>query len=298
MRRLRERFRVLSLIVAASVALASAAQAAPSDDAIEKERTEVYREGVALAEAGRWGEALERFQRVVALRSAPRALLALASAEEHVGRLVSAKRTYGKARDDARAEHDEALAGKAEAALQALEPRVPRLALVVPQEITGATAWLEGAPIEISDDGVDVDPGVYHLVVTAPGRRSFEERVIVSAGQRKDVLVALDPVTAPPAPRLLQEERIVDAARPTLPRERRGPPVGAWILGGAGLAAAAIGIIYRVHERSIYDEAARAVPIQDERGNAARDRMKVGTAVAGVGLGALAGAVLWWTLTF
>ena len=38
--------------------------------------------------------------------------------------------------------------------------------------------------------------------------------------------------------------------------------------------------------------------MQDARGNAARDRMKVDTAVAGVGLGALAAAALWWTFSF
>src|SRR5262245_16639371 len=103
----------LALVAPAHRARAQA-PAGSSGDAVEGARTEMYREGVTLAEAGRWGEALEKFQRVVAIRSAPRALLALAAAEEHVGRLVSAKRTYGKARDDARDEHDDALAAKAE----------------------------------------------------------------------------------------------------------------------------------------------------------------------------------------
>ena len=245
--------RLPSLVLAASLlgaaSFAHAAPAAPSDDAIEKERTEVYRQGVALAEAGRWGEALERFQRVMALRSAPRALLALASAEEHVGRLVSAKRTYGKARDDARAESDEALAGKAEAALQALEPRIPRLALVVPREVADPEARLEGAPLEISADGIEIDPGVYHLVVTAPGKHPFEERVVIAAGQKKDVLVAFAPTAAPAPPPVLVQPAQAPVAEAPPPRVRRGPPVGAWILGGAGLAAAAVGIALRVHER-------------------------------------------------
>jgi hypothetical protein len=227
------------------------------------------------------------------LRSAPRALLALAAAEEHVGRLVSAKRTYGKARDDARAEHDDALAGKAEAALQALDPRIPRLALVLSGEIAGAEARLEGAPIEISKDGVEVDPGVYHLVVSAPGKAPFEERVVMSAGQRKDVLVAFAPSAAAPPPVLIQP-----GPAPVAPAARRGPPVGAWILAGAGVVAATAGIIYRVHQRSIYDEASAARPIQDVRGNDARAQMIVGTTVAGVGLGALAGAALWWTFSY
>src|SRR5262245_16871793 len=118
--------RALLLVTVAALGVrgraARAQETVLPDEAIERERTGLYKEGVALAEAGRWGEALERFQHVVAIRSAPRALMALAAAEEHVGRLVSAKRTYGKARDDARAEKDDALTTKADAALVALEP--------------------------------------------------------------------------------------------------------------------------------------------------------------------------------
>src|SRR5678815_4359361 len=140
----RSRRASVALAVALLVAGGRPALAQAPDEAVEKERTDLYKAGVALAEAGQGGEALDKFQRVVAMRSAPRALLALASAEEHVGRLVSAKRTYVKARDDARAEKDEALAGKADAALAALDPRIPRLALLLPAGAEGAEARLEG----------------------------------------------------------------------------------------------------------------------------------------------------------
>ena len=52
-------------------------QGAASPGAREQERTALYKEGVALAEAGRWAEALTKFEGVVAIRSAPRALIAL-----------------------------------------------------------------------------------------------------------------------------------------------------------------------------------------------------------------------------
>jgi hypothetical protein len=270
------------------------AQVAPADDAVERERTEVYKEGVAFAEAGRWGEALERFQRVVAIRSAPRALLALAAAEEHVGRLVSAKRTYGTARDDARAEGDDALVGKADAALAALDPRIPRLALVVPEGVAGTEARLEGVPLEIAAGGVEIDPGVYHLVVSAPGRRSFEERIVIAAGQKKEVAVELEPSSSGAvAPPLLVQAPVEASPAPAV---RRRPPLGAWVLGGVGLATAAVGLIVRSQARSVYDDAAAAGEI--DRGNAARNRMIAGTAVAGVGLAGVAAGALWWTLSF
>jgi hypothetical protein len=297
------RTRKLLLIWAASVAISARARPAhaqsvpapadvPSGDADEKERTSLYREGVALAESGRWGEALERFQRVVALRSAPRALIALAAAEEHVGRLVSAKRTYGKARDDARAEHDDAVVSKAEAALAALDPRIPKLALALPAKTVGAEARLDGTLIEVSAQGVEIDPGVYRLVVSAPGRRPFEERLVIAAGQRRDIAVDLGPAGPGESAPLLAEERKADLPAP---RAHAGPPLGAWILGGAGLAAAAVGLAVRLQARSVYDDAAKVGDI--DRGNAARDRMVVGTIVAAAGLGILAGGGLWWAIS-
>ena len=84
------------------------------DRAKEQERTSLYREGVSLAEAGRWDEELKRFERVVAIRSAPPALVALATAQEKTDKLASAKRTFLRAEADARAAGDADLAQKAE----------------------------------------------------------------------------------------------------------------------------------------------------------------------------------------
>src|SRR3954470_13906557 len=69
----------------------------------EQERTVLYREGVALAEAGRWADALAKFERVVAIRSAPRALMALGTAKEKAGKWIRAKHTYETTLADAKA---------------------------------------------------------------------------------------------------------------------------------------------------------------------------------------------------
>jgi hypothetical protein len=290
---MRRRRRGLALLLASAAIVATVGRAhaqAPADDADEKERTSLYREGVVLAEAGRWGEALEKFQHVVALRSAPRALLALAAAEEHVGRLVSAKRTYAKARDDARTEHDAALADKAETSLAALAPRVPSLALVVPDAVAGAEARLDGAPVEISARGVEVDPGVYHLVVTAPGMRDFEQRVVVTPGQKKEIAVAMVRDAAPVAPPLVTQPA------PAPPQPRAGPPLGAWILGGAGVAAGVAGLVVRLQARNVYDDSKNDVATYG-RANDAVDRMVVGTIIAGAGLALVGAGAVWWALS-
>jgi hypothetical protein len=265
-----------------------------ADDATEKERTALYREGVAAAEAGRWVEALDRFQRVVALRTAPRALLALAAAEEHVGRLVGAKRTYGVARDDARAQNDEATAAKAEASLATLEPRIPKVALTLPAGVTGAEARLDGAPIEISGGGVDLDPGVYRLVVTAPGKRPFEERVAVAAGQRREIAIVFPVARDVPAVPLVAGGERPENAPVAEPVRMGRPPLATWILGGVGLAAAATGLIVRLQAQSVYDDAKLAEQI--DRGNDARERIIAGTVIAGAGLALVGVGGVWWAI--
>jgi tetratricopeptide (TPR) repeat protein len=282
-------------LLLAAAPRAARAQAGPApgdtlaDSATEKERTQLYREGVAAAEAGRWAEALERFQRVVALRTAPRALLALAAAEEHVGRLVGAKRTYGEARDDARAQKDEATATKAEAALAALEPRIPSVAIMLPADVTDAEALIDGARIEISTQGVFVDPGVYRLVVTASGRPPFETRVALAAGQRRDVAVIFPTPGAPTALALPG-----DAGPQPSRAARTGPPLASWILGGAGVAALGVGLGIRLAARSTYDEAKAAGQI--DRGNDARDNIIAGTIVMGAGAALLGAGGVWWAV--
>lgn len=289
----------LGLVCAATFAAPrrTLAQAGPApgdtmaDSATEKERTTLYREGVAAAEAGRWGEALERFQRVVALRTAPRALLALAAAEEHVGRLVGARRTYGEARDDARAQKDEATAAKAEAALAALEPRIPMVAIMLPTDVTEAEAHLDGAPLQIATEGVAVDPGVYRLVVTAPGKRPFEARLALAAGQRRDVAVIFPAADAPGVAPFAGRE----VAPQPAPSSRTGPPLASWILGGAGVAAVGVGLAVRLAARSTYDDAKAAGQI--DRGNDARDNIILGTIVMGAGAALIGAGAIWWAVT-
>src|SRR5262245_21357060 len=73
----------------------------PANTAAEGRRTELYREGVTLGEQGDWAGAARKFREVVQIRSAPKALLALAVAEAKQGHLLEAKRINETALVDA-----------------------------------------------------------------------------------------------------------------------------------------------------------------------------------------------------
>src|SRR5206468_713575 len=79
------------------------------------------------------------------------------------------------------------------------------------------------------------------------------------------------------------------------------PSLPVWILAGAGATATAAGVVVRINGQSDYDEASASCPdghcASNEavtRGNRARERMLVGSVIAGVGVLTIAGAGAWW----
>src|SRR5262249_45198642 len=149
--------------------------------------------GVALAQAGQWEAARAKFERVVALRSAPRALFALATAQEKLGRFASAKKTYGAARVGAHWSGDGELERRAEAAIAAIEPHQSRIAIRLTGDVAGAQVTLDGGVVQATEQGVEVDPGDHFLVVSAAGRQTFEQRLHVAESGRQEVIVPLRP---------------------------------------------------------------------------------------------------------
>jgi tetratricopeptide (TPR) repeat protein len=267
----------------------------------EEERTALYREGVALAEAGRWYEALEKFQKVVAIRSAPPALVALATAQEKVGKLVSAKRTYLDARAQALALRDAGLAERAERALTALHQHIARIVVVLPPDTSGAELAVDGSAVSNDPGGIELDPGERLVVVRASRRRTFQQRVLLTAGERKEIVVRFDHDLSAESPASTSTPALATATGDTA---RAGPPIGSWVLGGAGVAASVTGLLLHFNGRARYDDAAsqctdsRCATLGEvEAGNAERDRVLAGSIVFGAGLALVAGAGLWWALT-
>ena len=296
------------LLVAALLATATAGRAmadvpagggaSSGASADEARRTALYREGVDLANAGKWGEAVKRFRAVVAIRSAPPALFTLAQAEEHTGELATAERTYERALTEAQAAHTADVAEAAREALSSIEPRVPRLVIMLAQPVDGATATLDGAPVAVGEP-VKVNPGERHVVVSAPGRRAFQSSISLTAGQSVGVTAQLESektktVTPPPPPPPPPPGDL--AAQTPAPF-----PFGPVIVGAAGVLTGAIGAVIRVAGQSRYDSAngqcvswVCSQPSVVDDGNSGRTEIIVGTVVIGVGAAAVVGAVVWW----
>ena len=97
------------------------------------------------------------------------------------------------------------------------------------------------------------------------------------------------------------------APPPPLPdrtSEWSGPPLPAWVLGGAGAAAVVTGLVVRANGQAAYDDATAGCreghctsTAAVDSGNSARSRVVTGTVVTVVGGLAVVGAGAWWALS-
>jgi hypothetical protein len=299
--------RLALLLVLARAATAYAQPAAPAG-AGEEQRTALYREGVALAESGRWPEALAKFEQVVRIRSAPPALLALGTAQVHVGQLVAAKHTLEQALAAARAAgtgSGAAIADKAAAALAALEPRLSRLIVRIPSGVSDARVSVDGAAVDPPAGGLEVDPGRHELAVTAPGHAPLQLTFVAAEGQATEIVAPLvatgsaDTATTGAPSTRPAVGTIEAAAAPPPPRAGRA---ARWILAGGGGAALIAGGVIAFQARSDYDSASKQCPTAGTcpttgtaaAGNSARNRILGGEIVAGAGALAVGAAAFWW----
>jgi tetratricopeptide (TPR) repeat protein len=304
-RRLRRAPRAVALALLLCAAATPARAQSPEgarDPAAEERRTALYKEGKALTSAERWGEAIEKFEQVVAIRSAPPALYALALAQERAGRLATAKKTYERAGRDARAANDAKMADEAEGALRVLAPRVPRIQLRLTRQTAGAQVRVDRAVAATAVAGkveIEVDPGKRLVEVDAPGHEKWSREITLRVSQVEALEVELRASSAEP-------QRAAADRPPTRDDQGGGgPPAGAVVLGAGGVALGIAGAVLRFTAQSDYD-AAREGCNDDGRcadstitddGNAARTRIIVGTVLLGAGAAALAGGGLWWALS-
>lgn len=279
-------------------ALPSAAQPAPGAPASaeeEQRRTRLFKEGKAAAGAGQWAEAVARFRQVVAIRSAPKALIALGVAEEKLGHLVAAHAAYKQAREEAA---DHALTDDlktANTALEAIRRRLPKLLLSPPEALSGARIEVDGAEARLENGVLPIDPGEHTLTATSSGKGTFRTTVSLKEGDQREVTVAF----SAPAASSSQD------AGPAPPDKggATAPPTGAIVLAGGGVVLAGVGAALFGIGTGDYAKSDELCPgagcTRDvlDRGNAARTQIIAGDVLMVVGGAALAGGVVWWIVS-
>jgi hypothetical protein len=206
----------------------------------------LFQEGRRLMTAGHYAEACPKFAESHRLDSRSGTLLNLAACHEHEGKIATAWAEFNDAvslaQRDARPDREKF----ARERIQALEPRLSRVRIVVsPQaEADQPEITLDGLAVGRAVLGIatPLDPGEHLITASAPGRQRWEVRLVVREAESKVVEVpALTPIsqTVPNA--------VVPISAPAPYREQRASNMPyVYVLGGVGIASLAVGTIFGV----------------------------------------------------
>lgn len=250
-RRQAERGRTLAawLVVLGSAGLARDAHA--GDPAAARD---LLKRGYLLAQDGKCEQAVPLFEESLRLDVKAITLINTADCEEKLGRLGNALGHWVDARARAKVEGNAAVEAEAENRARALEPRLARLAIVVPAAAPpGTEVTRDGTTLGPVSLGIEtpVDPGAHVIVVRAPGRAESTLRVTLAEGETKRV-------EASPGPKAREGE---DRAAPS-PAGGGGSGTSPLVWVGFGVAAAglAVGSVTGVLAMSRAKDVERACP--------------------------------------
>ncbi len=234
------------LLVLAFTAHIASAQTAPPVEIDEARRSELFRAGKEAFEAGNFGDAATKFREVVAIRSAPKALVALASAEEKLGHFVIARRLS----EEALAMAQQASLTEDAALAQEMRDRVARnigqLQVNIVPAVPDAKTLIDGTEAKALPTGkFEADMGQRIVVVTAPGKKLFQQSLQVVGQSTMVVQVRLEDVAAAELP-VVAPGRPVAApnSTPARPTESSAEAnYGPYYLMGGGGALLVTGIV-------------------------------------------------------
>ncbi len=180
------------------------------NDAERAAARELFREGDELQRATRFDEALAKFQRAEQLYSAPTNQLRIAECDAALGRLAESAEAYRTVLRSPLPPRSpaafQAAVEQARAELEQVEPRVPKLTIVL-QPATVAHPILEvdvqTVPAALLGETVPLDPGSHRIAISAPGYLRAEQVVVLKEGETRVASVSLAPapvLAAAPVP--------------------------------------------------------------------------------------------------
>ena len=241
------RHAVLRYLLVATLA-GTALPAAAIDDATRSMARDLVNSAVADYQAGRYDQAAEKLRAASESAPVPTVALWAARTEERRGHLVAASELYRRALQLAPndlwvGDAQQQAQREAENELAALEPRIPKLQVV----LQGATS----DEVEVEVDGVVIPPALVGLarpvdtgtkrVVVTRGDQVIEVNVELDEGATRRAVVAFpadpNPVAAATEPGASRVPPPLADEESGLPHQRRW----GWVAVGVGAAGIAVG---------------------------------------------------------
>ena len=252
----------------------------------------LFLEGAGAVEAGQPDRGLALLLEAESLFHAPTHLLYIGRAQAATGKLLEARRTYGRLVGEklpAKASRPflEAQAtGKTE--LAALESRIPRVVVEVEPDVAGLEVKLDDAVLpKALGEPIDVDPGEHTVSAKAPGHLDAKVTVAAPEGRETLVHVVLSPIAKGPSPGGSTSEE--PAAEVAGPDALRIASIALMAVGGAGLVAGgSMGIVSLLKTSDADDQfEACGLPCKAEIESLDQEAATLGTAaIIGLSAGA------------
>ena len=170
-----------------------------------KAARELFQEAYKDEQEKRYAQALEKFQRVAAVKESASVRYRIASVLESLGRLRDSRdafRALAASKPNLPAPEQEIADSAADRAHQ-LDRKIPTLILKLQESSPPDTrVAVDGAPVPLSTTArrVEVDPGDHVVQASSPTSRSTESKVTLAEGAEVEVTVVLQPLGPPPPP--------------------------------------------------------------------------------------------------
>lgn len=281
-----------SLLVSLALPI-SRAFAQPTEAELAAARN-LFEEALALEDAGRWDQALERVKKVAAVKTTAAVRFHLALCNEKLGHLVVAFNEFGRAEAEAAAEGSpdaQRIESNSRKHAADLKARIPTLIVRLPSGLGDARVRIDGAPVGAALFGtpIPLDPGAHVVDVDAAGQAPFSQRVELEERARDRVV---DVVLVP---------RAEDEPLGSRPSASPWP----WITLGIGAASlAGAGVMYGLRASAISDLDAACAPARSQCPDDKSDLHQrgktynlAGNVLLGVGVVALGTSVALFVLT-
>ena len=208
-----------STLVAAMTLTASRARAVDSNDA--RLAQALFEEARQLMAQKHFSEACPKLEESQRRDPGGGTLLNLALCHEGEGKIATAYVEYTEALAGANRDARRDRQDFARTHIAAIEPRVPRLTVIVRPEgrPEGLEVTFDGAAFPQAAWGVPtpVDPGAHTVIATAPGRTRWMATVSILAGERKSVEVPIFATAVPAGPPLTPLPAPSVTTEPTAP---------------------------------------------------------------------------------
>lgn len=230
------------------IAATATARAQPPSRYTKDEALSLFNEARALMVEGRFAEACPKLEKAEAIDPGMGTLFNLSHCYEQIGRIASAWAGFRDVAAAARAAGQLDREQVARDRASALEPRLSKIRISVPDEAIapGLSVQRDGVAVSRLLWGTDVpvDPGKHLVTATAPGRETWSSSVEVT-GPGKVVILRVPPLAvlggSTPSPPRTTEPPPPPDGRSAVPGVLLGVLAASGIGGGAALFALAGG---------------------------------------------------------